>query len=96
MRSLLESQRNKHEDNSDTTFLIDELLPQLSANTDQFRRSATESGVSVSRDLSTILKNLKKLEQSFDVLNQVLDPSLSTTQSTATRRHPNAFFVVDV
>ncbi|CAG2181384.1 unnamed protein product [Oppiella nova] len=88
MRSVLESQRPKHEANSDTAFMIDELLPQLSLPD---RRSATESGVSVSRDLSAVLKNLKKLEHSFDVLNLALDPNAAPP-----RRQSNAFFVVDV
>ncbi|CAG2181372.1 unnamed protein product [Oppiella nova] len=88
MRSVLESQRPKHEANSDTAFMIDELLPQLSSPD---RRSAAESGVSVSRDLSAVLKNLKKLEHSFDVLNLALDPN-----APPPRRQSNAFFVVDV
>lgn len=63
MRECLQHERLKFEDNSETRLLIDEILPQL--NTVEARlQDGSETGSS--KDLSNILKNLKKVEQSID------------------------------
>ena len=62
MIDVMESQRPQHPSGSPHRILIDEVLPQMTT-TD---RRLNENGVSVSRDLSAILKNLKKVEQSLE------------------------------
>jgi hypothetical protein len=63
MRSLLERERLKHQIGTETRVMIDEILPQVSSPD---RRLNDNNESNISRDLSNILKNLKKVEQSFD------------------------------
>jgi hypothetical protein len=63
MRCLLERERLKHQIGTETRVMIDEILPQVSSP-DKRLNNNNESNIS--RDLSNILKNLKKVEQSFD------------------------------
>lgn len=63
MRCLLEKERLKHQIGTETRVMIDEILPQVSSP-DKRLNDNNESNIS--RDLSNILKNLKKVEQSFD------------------------------
>jgi hypothetical protein len=63
MRCLLERERLKYQIGTETRVMIDEILPQVSSP-DKRLNDNNESNIS--RDLSNILKNLKKVEQSFD------------------------------
>ncbi|XP_054155783.1 probable serine/threonine-protein kinase ndrD [Oppia nitens] len=86
MLAMLDSQRSRLEDNCEARVVIDEIMPQLLMTTSP-ERSPYDRELSVSRDLSTVLKNLKKLEQSYDVLKLMLDNNSSsniTTTSTTT------------
>ena len=72
MRDLLERERSNHSIGSETRDLIDEILPQvgpsaigMDSRPGQSKNYSHESS-NISRDLSNILKNLKKAEQIFD------------------------------
>ncbi|XP_074593204.1 uncharacterized protein LOC141848955 [Brevipalpus obovatus] len=67
LRFILEDERLKFPADSETRIMIEELLPQVGVPD----RSATSSS-SKSKDLSNILKNLKKIEQSFELVSLLL------------------------
>lgn len=69
MRNFLERERLNHLVGSEARTLIDEILPQVSAASTSNSRSnvcKNPESSNISRDLSNILKNLKKVEQIFD------------------------------
>ena len=73
MRDLLERERSSHSIGSETRNLIDEILPQVGASaigmdnrSVQAKNYYSHEPSNISRDLSNILKNLKKVEQIFD------------------------------
>lgn len=70
---LLEGERSNHSIGSETRSLIEEILPQVTCSMSglDYRGAQSKSGYNhepsnLSRDLSNILKNLKKVEQIFD------------------------------
>ena len=73
LTELMESQRLKHPTSSQARNLIDEVLPQLSSP----ERRLNDNSVSISRDLSSILKNLKKIESSVEGKTYLFSYSLS-------------------
>lgn len=73
MRDLLERERTNHSIGSETRVLIDEILPQvgvpltgMDSQSSQTKSSYNHEPSNISRDLSSTLKNLKKVEQIFD------------------------------
>lgn len=68
MVDFLEKERSNHSPNSEPRILIDEILPQVNSATNQANVSKSHNYESsnISRDLSNILKNLKKVDQTFD------------------------------
>lgn len=73
MRDLLERERSNHLIGSETRGLIEEILPQvgpsaigMDGRSGQSKNAYTHEPSNISRDLSNILKNLKKVEQIFD------------------------------
>ena len=73
MQDLLERERNNESLDSDTRALMEEILPRVNSVCGNDRKSSSKNSSSfthetnnVSRDLSNILKNLKKAEQIFD------------------------------
>jgi len=82
MREWLESEKLKHPTGSETRLMIEEILPQVSnleppTPMSSFDNSLSSCNESVSKDLSSILKNLKKVEQSMEVISLLtaLEPS---------------------
>ena len=71
MREWLEQEKLKHPSGSETRLMIDEILPQVS-NVDASNHSSSPYDAlsacneNLSKDLSNILKNLKKVEQSME------------------------------
>lgn len=65
MREWLEQEKVKHAPGSETRLMIDEILPQVSTLCSNVP-DASSANENLSRDLSTILKNLKKVEQSLE------------------------------
>lgn len=72
MRGFLEKERLNHSIGSETRSLIDEILPQVSTATGldsqsgQSKNPYNHDPSNISRDLTNILKNMKKVEQIFD------------------------------
>jgi pSer/pThr/pTyr-binding forkhead associated (FHA) protein len=66
MREWLEQEKVKHSPGSETRLMIDEILPQVSSTSSCHPEQAAASSENLSKDLSTILKNLKKVEQSLE------------------------------
>lgn len=71
MREWLESEKLKHPTGSETRLMIEEILPQVSnieppTPMSSFDNSLSSCNESLSKDLSSILKNLKKVEQSME------------------------------
>lgn len=77
LRFILEDERLKYPSDSDTRIMIEELLPQVAV---QDRRAPESSDKS--KDLSNILKNLKKIEQSFDCKYHLRMVSFLFTEKT--------------
>lgn len=67
LRVILDNERIKYPKGNETRLMIEELLPQVSVQ----EKRMLDNG-DLSRDLSHILKNLKKVEQSFDVVTLLL------------------------
>lgn len=87
---LLEGERSNHSIGSETRSLIEEILPQVACSMSGLDyRGAQSKGAynhepsNLSRDLSNILKNLKKVEQIFDG-KLLLSSSLSKQSNTKT------------
>lgn len=79
MREWLESEKLKHPTGSETRLMIEEILPQVSnieppTPMSSFENSLSSCNESVSKDLSSILKNLKKVEQSMEGKCDFVDP----------------------
>nr|XP_042906320.1 centrosomal protein of 170 kDa protein B isoform X1 [Parasteatoda tepidariorum]XP_042906321.1 centrosomal protein of 170 kDa protein B isoform X2 [Parasteatoda tepidariorum] len=89
-KELLERERKKCPKGSDTWLMIDEVLPQGPV-------SGTPEDGDFTKDLSSILKNLKRVEQGIDVLASILengrDPEPGVEPKTAL---PQNFFVVNM
>ncbi|KPM06800.1 hypothetical protein QR98_0052790 [Sarcoptes scabiei] len=77
MVDFLEKERSNHSPNSEPRILIDEILPQVNSATNQANVSKSHNYESsnISRDLSNILKNLKKVDQTFDVFYMLCEPN---------------------
>lgn len=63
LRTILENEKSKYPLDNENRILIEELLPQV--NVSEFRGSES-SEKTISRDLSNVLKNLKRIEQSLE------------------------------
>jgi len=70
LRSILDAEKSKYPIDNENRILIEELLPQV--NVIEYRNSET-SEKTISRDLSNVLKNLKRIEQSLEVINLLLE-----------------------
>lgn len=68
MKELLHQERIKHPPGSETRMMIDEILPQVASLESLTCQPTIESMVheNLSKDLSSILKNLKRVEQSIE------------------------------
>ena len=73
MRDLLERERSNNSIGSETRVLIEEILPQvgpsaigMDSRSGQPKNAYSHEPSNISRDLSNILKNLKKVEQIFE------------------------------
>ena len=67
MREWLEQEKLKHPSGSETRLMIEEILPQVSSLDVSGSFDALSGGnENLSKDLSNILKNLKKVEQSME------------------------------
>jgi hypothetical protein len=66
MREWLEQEKLKHASGSETRLMIDEILPQVSNIEGSVSSVFDGSNENLSKDLSNILKNLKKVEQSME------------------------------
>lgn len=76
---------------NETRLIVEEILPQLTANSSKSPTSIEEIDQSLCFDLAKTLKNLKKIEQMVDVINLIsnqLPPQSSTNfkPSTGTTR----------
>lgn len=87
---LLEKERNKFPLDSTERLTIEEMLPQVLEN-----RSGDSVSEGISRDLSSILKNLKRVEQSLEVLAAVGEDQ-PKEQNKTPASSDTSFFVVDV
>ncbi|KAG8193401.1 hypothetical protein JTE90_012200 [Oedothorax gibbosus] len=91
-KHLLERERKKCPKGSDTWLMIDEVLPQGPV-------TGTPEDGDFTKDLSSILKNLKRVEQGIDVLSSILEnghdpePGVHVQEKTAL---PQNFFVVNM
>ena len=65
LRSILDAEKSKYPLDNENRILIEELLPQVNLLT-EYRNSETTSEKTISRDLSNVLKNLKRIEQSLE------------------------------
>ncbi|XP_077522374.1 uncharacterized protein LOC144133283 isoform X3 [Amblyomma americanum] len=101
-RTLIEKERLKYPENSDVRLMLEEVLPRVVDR----RPSDSPTDGNLTRELSSILKNLKRIEQSLEVLNSLAptegDSSSdaiqeTTTKTAATTQKPRSgFFYVDV
>lgn len=68
MKELLHQERLKHPPGSETRMMVDEILPQVASLESLTGQQSIESMVheNLSKDLSSILKNLKRVEQSIE------------------------------
>ena len=64
LRQILDAEKSKYPVNNENRILIEELLPQV--NLAEYRNSENSSEKTISRDLSNVLKNLKRVEQSLE------------------------------
>ncbi|KAF8777861.1 hypothetical protein HNY73_014653 [Argiope bruennichi] len=91
-KQLLERERKKCPKGSDTWLMIDEVLPQGPV-------TGTPEDGDFTKDLSSILKNLKRVEQGLDVLSSILEngrdpePGINLQEKTPL---PQNFFVVNM
>lgn len=90
---ILDKERKKFPKDSDSWLMIDEVLPQAPL-------SETPEDGDLTKDLSSILKNLKRVEQGLEVLSSVLETDScekATTTTTNEKPHlPKNFFIVDM
>lgn len=101
-RTLIEKERLKYPENSDVRLMLEEVLPRVVER----RPSDSPTDGNLTRELSSILKNLKRIEQSLEVLNSLAPcedgSSSAVAQETTTKTAPAAqkprggFFYVDV
>lgn len=101
-RTLIEKERLKYPESSDVRLMLEEVLPRVVER----RPGDSPTDGNLTRELSTILKNLKRIEQSLEVLNSLApsedDSPSNTIQETATKAATPAqkprggFFYVDV
>ncbi|XP_037499194.1 serine/arginine repetitive matrix protein 2 isoform X4 [Rhipicephalus sanguineus] len=101
-RTLIEKERLKYPENSDVRLMLEEVLPRVVER----RPSDSPTDGNLTRELSSILKNLKRIEQSLEVLNSLApcerDGSSDVVPETTTKTAPAAqkprggFFYVDV
>lgn len=89
-RCLLEKERQKHAEKSDIRLMIEEILPQVVE-----KKSSSHNEGNLTRDLSSILKNLKRVEQSLEVLSSLADYD-SQTRGEQNQIEKQKFFVVNV
>ncbi|GFS94434.1 centrosomal protein of 170 kDa protein B [Nephila pilipes] len=91
-KHLLERERKKCPKGSDTWLMIDEVLPQGPV-------TGTPEDGDFTKDLSSILKNLKRVEQGLDVLSSILEnghdpePGVNMQEKAPL---PQNFFVVNM
>ncbi|GBN35315.1 hypothetical protein AVEN_172074-1 [Araneus ventricosus] len=91
-KQLLERERKKCPKGSDTWLMIDEVLPQGPV-------TGTPEDGDFTKDLSSILKNLKRVEQGLDVLSSILEngrdpePGINLQEKASL---PQNFFVVNM
>ncbi|GFR19163.1 centrosomal protein of 170 kDa protein B [Trichonephila clavata] len=91
-KHLLERERKKCPKGSDTWLMIDEVLPQGPV-------TGTPEDGDFTKDLSSILKNLKRVEQGLDVLSSILEnghdpePGVNLQEKAPL---PQNFFVVNM
>lgn len=80
MCEYMEKEQRKYPRGSDTRMMIEEILPQVGADDTRLPDNCSESP---SKELSNILKNLKKVEQSLEVLTLLADiePVQSSNQT---------------
>uniref|UniRef100_A0A131Y238 Putative ark protein kinase family n=1 Tax=Ixodes ricinus TaxID=34613 RepID=A0A131Y238_IXORI len=95
-RTLIERERFKYPENSDVRLMIEEVLPRVVEK----RPGDSPTEGNLTKELSTILKNLKRIEQSLEVLNS-LGPGESVAEKTVETKTPTqkprgSFFYVDV
>ncbi|CAN7999900.1 unnamed protein product [Ixodes hexagonus] len=101
-RTLIERERFKYPENSDVRLMIEEVLPRVVER----RPSDSPTDGNLTKELSSILKNLKRIEQSLEVLNS-LGPGESESSAasaaektieakTPTQKPRGGFFYVDV
>ncbi|XP_075723726.1 uncharacterized protein LOC119166915 isoform X4 [Rhipicephalus microplus] len=101
-RTLIEKERLKYPENSDVRLMLEEVLPRVVER----RPSDSPTDGNLTRELSSILKNLKRIEQCLEVLNSLApcerDSSSDVVLETTTKTTPAAqkprggFFYVDV
>ncbi|XP_075556357.1 uncharacterized protein LOC142588472 isoform X1 [Dermacentor variabilis] len=101
-RTLIEKERLKYPENSDVRLMLEEVLPRVVER----RPSDSPTDGNLTRELSSILKNLKRIEQSLEVLNSLAPceggSSSAVAQETTTKTAPTTqkprggFFYVDV
>lgn len=99
-RTLIERERFKYPENSDVRLMIEEVLPRVVER----RPSDSPTEGNLTKELSTILKNLKRIEQSLEVLNSLgpgesVSGAASAAEKTVeakTQKPRGGFFYVDV
>ncbi|KAG0427599.1 hypothetical protein HPB47_025351, partial [Ixodes persulcatus] len=82
-RTLIERERFKYPENSDVRLMIEEVLPRVVEK----RPGDSPTEGNLTKELSTILKNLKRIEQSLEVLNS-LGPGESVAEKTVETKTP--------
>lgn len=98
-RTLIEKERLKYPENSDVRLMLEEVLPRVVER----RPSDSPTDGNLTRELSSILKNLKRIEQSLEVLNSLApcdrdsSSDVQEAKTTPTAQKPRGgFFYVDV
>lgn len=98
-RMLIEKERLKYPENSDVRLMLEEVLPRVVER----RPSDSPTDGNLTRELSSILKNLKRIEQSLEVLNSLApcdrdsSSDVQEAKTTPTAQKPRGgFFYVDV
>lgn len=102
-RTLIEKERLKYPENSDVRLMLEEVLPRVVER----RPSDSPTDGNLTRELSSILKNLKRIEQSLEVLNSlapcedgsssaVAQETTTKTTTPAAQKPRGGFFYVDV
>ncbi|XP_022253992.1 centrosomal protein of 170 kDa-like isoform X2 [Limulus polyphemus] len=96
-RIILEKEKNRHPTNSDTRLMIDEVLPQITDK--RLPDYALDiNHANLTRELSSVLKNLKRVEQGIEVVATLMDSRCedgSSKHKEQTASH-SGFFIVDV